>query len=329
MTALLRVRHLSTSFQTEAGLVRAVDDVSFDLAEGETLGLVGESGSGKTVTALSILRLIPQPPGAFGPESRIEYDGVDLLRLPSRELRKVRGAQIAMIFQEPMSSLNPVLTVGSQISEAIRAHEPVSRKEANDRAVELLDLVGIPEPGRRFRDYPHQMSGGMQQRVMIGMALSCRPKILIADEPTTALDVTIQAQILDLLLELKERFAMSVLFITHDLGVLAGVADRVAVMYGGSIVEQGPVRAVFEQPAHPYTRGLLHAVPRVDRPSDRIEGIPGSVPTATAWPSGCRFHPRCSECMKHCEVDAPPSYSAGTDHTARCWLLDQSEGQRQ
>ena len=326
---MIDVRGLDVVFGHGKQAFHAVRDVSFSVERGQSFGLVGESGSGKTVTALSILRLIPQPPGAFGPESRIEYGGVDLLRLPSRELRKVRGAQIAMIFQEPMSSLNPVLTVGSQISEAIRAHEPVSRKEANDRAVELLHLVGIPEPERRIRDYPHQMSGGMQQRVMIGMALSCRPKILIADEPTTALDVTIQAQILDLLLELKERFAMSVLFITHDLGVLAGVADRVAVMYGGSIVEQGPIRTVFEQPAHPYTRGLLHAVPRVDRPSDRIEGIPGSVPTATAWPSGCRFHPRCSECMKRCEVDAPTSYSAGTDHTARCWLLDQSEGHGQ
>jgi oligopeptide/dipeptide ABC transporter ATP-binding protein len=319
---LLRVRNLCTSFHTEAGVARAVDDVSFDLAAGETLGLVGESGCGKTVTALSILRLIPEPPGKFSPDSRIEYDGVDLLRLPQRELRKIRGAQIAMIFQEPMSSLNPVLTVGSQIAEAIRAHEPVSRKAAADRAVELLELVGIPEPEHRVGNYPHQMSGGMQQRVMIGMALSCRPKILIADEPTTALDVTIQAQILDLLLELKDRFEMSVLFITHDLGVLASVADRVAVMYGGTIVEQGPIAAVFEQPAHPYTRGLLRAVPRVDRPSARLEGIPGSVPTATAWPTGCRFHPRCSERVERCNVDPPTSHTTGPQHAARCWLLD-------
>ena len=319
---LLRVRNLCTSFHTEAGVARAVDGVSFDLAAGETLGLVGESGSGKTVTALSILRLIPEPPGEISPDSRVEYDGVDVLRLPPRELRKIRGAQIAMIFQEPMSSLNPVLTVGSQIAEAIRAHEPVSRREAADRAVELLELVGIPEPEHQVRNYPHQMSGGMQQRVMIGMALSCRPKILIADEPTTALDVTIQAQIIDLLLELKDRFEMSVLFITHDLGVLAGVADRVAVMYGGTIVEQGPIGAVFEQPAHPYTRGLLHAVPRVDRPSARIVGIPGSVPTATAWPAGCRFHPRCSERLERCDVDPPGSYTTGPQHSARCWLLD-------
>ena len=222
-----------------------------------------------------------------------------------------------------MSSLNPVLTVGSQIAEAIRAHQTVSRRAAMDRAVELLDLVGIPEPGRRVRDYPHQMSGGMQQRVMIGMALSCQPKILIADEPTTALDVTIQAQILDLLVDLKERFAMSVLFITHDLGVLAGVADRVAVMYGGNILEEGPIKAVFERPAHPYTQGLLRAVPRIDRPSEEIQGIPGAVPTATAWPTGCRFHPRCAQRIDRCSSDIPPSFAAGAGHSARCWLLDE------
>ena len=239
MTPLLSVHQLSTSFATDAGIARAVDDVSFDLEQGETLGLVGESGCGKTVTALSILRLIAEPPGQYGKQSRIEYEGVNLLDLSPNELREIRGAQIAMIFQEPMSSLNPVLTIGSQIVEAIRAHEPVSKNEATDRAVELLTVVSIPDPDRRMKDYPHQMSGGMQQRVMIAMALSCRPKILIADEPTTALDVTIQAQILDLLKDLKARFGMSVIFITHDLGVLAGIADRVAVMYGGKIVEHG------------------------------------------------------------------------------------------
>ncbi len=218
MTPLLSIRRLSTSFATDAGIARAVDDVSFDLEQGETLGLVGESGCGKTVTALSILRLIAEPPGQYGEQSRVEYEGVNLLDLSPNKLREIRGAQIAMIFQEPMSSLNPVLTIGSQIVEAIRAHEPVSKKEATERAVELLTVVGIPDPDHRMKDYPHQMSGGMQQRVMIAMALSCRPKILIADEPTTALDVTIQAQILDLLEDLKARFGMSVLFITHDLG---------------------------------------------------------------------------------------------------------------
>ena len=322
MTPLLRVENLSTSFVTEAGIARAVDGVSFELGAGETLGLVGESGSGKTVTALSILRLIAEPPGQFAPESRIEYDGVNLLQLPARELRHIRGAQIAMIFQEPMSSLNPVLRVGSQIAEAIRAHEPVSRREAADRAVELLTLVGIPEPEQRVRDYPHQMSGGMQQRVMIGMALACQPKILIADEPTTALDVTIQAQILDLLIDLKDRFSMAVLFITHDLGVLAGVADRVAVMYAGRIVEEGGVREVFHQPAHPYTQGLLRAVPRIDRPDADLEGIPGSVPTATAWPAGCRFHPRCQQRLDRCSVDDPGRFAVATGHVTRCWLSE-------
>ncbi|MCZ6858203.1 MAG: ABC transporter ATP-binding protein [Gemmatimonadetes bacterium] len=320
MTTLLRVRNLSTSFATESGLARAVDGVSFDLKQGETLGLVGESGCGKTVTALSILRLIAEPPGQYGEESRIEYEGVNLLELSARDLREIRGAQIAMIFQEPMSSLNPVLTVGSQIVEAIRAHGSESRREATERAVELLTLVGIPEPGRQINDYPHQMSGGMQQRVMIAMALSCRPKILIADEPTTALDVTIQAQILDLLMDLKARFGMSVLFITHDLGVLAGIADRVAVMYGGKIVEEGEVHAIFERPAHPYTQGLLRAVPHIDRPTVQLRGIPGAVPTATEWPSGCRFHPRCSQRIDRCSTETPPDITTETEHIARCWV---------
>ncbi|MCZ6918042.1 MAG: ABC transporter ATP-binding protein [Gemmatimonadetes bacterium] len=323
MTVVLRVRDLTTSFTTDAGIVRAVDGVSFDLAAGETLGIVGESGSGKTVTALSILRLIAEPPGRIDPRSKIEYDGVDLLRLSQRELRRIRGAKIAMVFQEPMSSLNPVLTVGSQIAEAIRAHEPVSRRAATDRAVELLGMVGIPEPERRIRDYPHQLSGGMQQRVMIGMALSCQPDVLIADEPTTALDVTIQAQILELLVELQQRFGMAMLFITHDMGVLASVADRVAVMYGGQIVEEGGIRRIFEQPAHPYTQGLLAAVPRIDRPKD-LRGIPGTVPTATAWPDGCRFHPRCDRRMEHC-LEPPPEVEVQPGHTARCWLVGGSE----
>jgi oligopeptide/dipeptide ABC transporter ATP-binding protein len=320
MTALLRVRNLTTSFTTESGVARAVDGVSFDLGQGETLGLVGESGCGKTVTALSILRLVTEPPGKYGAASRIEFDGMNLLELPPRELRKVRGAQIAMIFQEPMSSLNPVLTVGSQIVEAIRAHEATAKRTATDRAIELLTMVGIPEPEHRFKDYPHQMSGGMQQRVMIAMALSCGPKILIADEPTTALDVTIQAQILDLLMDLKARLGMSLLFITHDLGVLAGVADRVAVMYGGQIVEAGEVRSIFEQPAHPYTQGLLRAVPRVDRPTNELQGIPGAVPTATEWPAGCRFHPRCSQRIDRCQSEAPAEVTTDSGNAARCWV---------
>ena len=289
------------------------------------MGLVGESGCGKTVTALSILRLIAEPPGQYGEQSRIEYEGVNLLDLSSAKLRKIRGAEIAMIFQEPMSSLNPVLTIGSQIVEAIRAHDSVSKNTATDRAVELLTVVGMPDPDRRMKDYPHQMSGGMQQRVMIAMALSCRPKILIADEPTTALDVTIQAQILDLLKDLKARFGMSVIFITHDLGVLAGIADRVAVMYGGKIVEQGAVRTIFERPAHPYTQGLLAAVPRIDRPDAQLQGIPGAVPTATQWPPGCRFHPRCSQRIERCSTEFPPAVTTGAGHVARCWVAKPAE----
>ena len=325
MTPLLSVRQLSTSFATDAGIARAVDDVSFDLEQGETLGLVGESGCGKTVTALSILRLIAEPPGQYGEQSRIEYEGVNLLDLSPNKLREIRGAQIAMIFQEPMSSLNPVLTIGSQIVEAIRAHEHVSKNEATKRSVELLTVVGIPDPDHRMKDYPHQMSGGMQQRVMIAMALSCRPKILIADEPTTALDVTIQAQILDLLIDLKARFGMSVLFITHDLGVLAGIADRVAVMYGGKIVEHCEVRTIFERPSHPYTQGLLAAVPRIDRPNAQLQGIPGAVPTATQWPPGCRFHPRCSQRIDRCGAESPPDVTTGSGHVARCWVAKPAE----
>ncbi len=325
MTPLLSVRHLSTSFATDAGIARAVDDVSFDLEEGETLGLVGESGCGKTVTALSILRLIAEPPGEYGKQSRIEYEGVNLLDLAPNKLREIRGAQIAMIFQEPMSSLNPVLTIGSQIVEAIRAHEQVSKKEATERAVELLTVVSIPDPDRRMKDYPHQMSGGMQQRVMIAMALSCRPKILIADEPTTALDVTIQAQILDLLKDLKARFGMSVIFITHDLGVLAGIADRVAVMYGGKIVEHGEIRTIFKRPSHPYTQGLLAAVPHIDRPDAQLQGIPGTVPIASQWPPGCRFHPRCSQRIDRCSAESPPAVTTGSGHVARCWVAKPAE----
>ncbi len=322
MTRLLSVQNLSTSFHTERGLVRAVDDVSFDIFEGETLGIVGESGCGKSVTALSILKLIPQPPGAFDPQSRIEFRGANILELEGRALREIRGAQIAMIFQEPTTSLNPVLTVGFQIAETILAHEQVKKKEAFERAEELLTLVGISDPAERMREYPHQMSGGMQQRVMIAIALSCQPQLLIADEPTTALDVTIQAQILDLLTDLKQRFKMSVMFITHDLGVLAGIADRVAVMYAGQIVEEATTEQLFAQPAHPYTQGLLRAVPRVDRPTDKLVGIPGAVPSAADWPGGCRFHPRCGSRFEPCDGEMPSLCELDSGQRSRCWLHD-------
>src|SRR5438128_8387311 len=299
MEPLLRVRDLKTYFVTEqgSGTARAVDCVSFEVQPGETLGIVGESGCGKTVTSLSILRLIPEPPGHIRPGSFIEFEGRNLLTLEPRELRAIRGNRIAMIFQEPMTSLNPVFTVGDQIAEAAIVHQRLSRRAARARAVEMLTLVGIPDPQERVDHYPHQMSGGMRQRVMIAMALICRPQLLIADEPTTALDVTIQAQILELLDRLQRELGMAVMLITHDLGVVAGTADRVVVMYAGQVVEQAPTVELFAHPVHPYTEGLLAAVPRLDAPSlslrtggrGPLHRIPGQVPAATAWPDGCRF----------------------------------------
>ena len=305
---LLRVRNLKTYFVTEQGkgTARAVDDVSFDLYPGETLGIVGESGCGKTVTSLSILRLVPEPPGHVLPGSLIEFEGRNLLALSAPELRAVRGNQIAMIFQEPMTSLNPVFTIGDQIAEAGIIHQHLSRGAARARAIEMLRLVGIPDPDERVDHYPHQLSGGMRQRVMIAMALVCHPKVLIADEPTTALDVTIQAQILELLDRLQHELGMAVLLITHDLGVVAGHADRVVVMYAGRIVETAPTDALFERPTHPYTEGLLAAVPRIDTPRARLHAVPGQVPAATAWPSGCRFHPRCPYAWDKCVSQEPP-----------------------
>lgn len=323
MNCLLSVRNLRTYFVTDRGEARAVDDVSFDLFEGETLGIVGESGCGKTATALSILRLI-DPPGRILDGSKIRYAGRNLLLLQSHDLRAIRGAEIAMIFQEPSTSLNPVLTIGTQISETLRAHLDITRADARDRSVELLSMVGISEPEKRVRRYPHELSGGMQQRAMIAIALSCNPKILIADEPTTALDVTIQAQIIDLMLDLKERLGMAMILITHDLGIVAGIADRVAVMYAGKIVEQAPTRKLFEQPTHPYTQALLRAVPRLDQPVDRLAVIPGAVPPATDWPEACRFHPRCSHAWELCRSKEPVLEDIGQHHMARCWLTDRN-----
>jgi oligopeptide/dipeptide ABC transporter ATP-binding protein len=321
MNPLLRVRDLHTEFASGGKVARAVDGVSFDLFPGETLGIVGESGCGKTVTALSILRLIPEPSGRITEGSLVEYGDANVLALPPEELRRIRGAEIAMVFQEPTTSLNPVLTVGTQIIETLRAHREIGRREARRRAVEALEQVGIPEPDRRVDHYPHQMSGGMQQRVMIAMALCCQPKILIADEPTTALDVTIQAQILELLAGLKRQLDMAMILITHDLGVAAGVADRVAVMYAGQIVEEGPTATVFANPEHPYTTALLEAIPRLDRAADRLPTIPGAVPPASDWPPGCRFHPRCPHAWEQCAGEAPNPLGVATDHRARCWLV--------
>jgi len=320
---LLRVRDLKTYFVTEhgTGTARAVDGVSFELQPGETLGLVGESGCGKTVTSLSILRLIPEPPGHILPGSFIEFEGRNLLALAPRDLRAIRGNRIAMIFQEPMTSLNPVFTIGDQVAEAAIVHQGLSRKDARARAVEMLALVGIPEPDQRADDYPHQLSGGMRQRVMIAMALICHPQVLIADEPTTALDVTIQAQILELLDRLQRELGMAILLITHDLGIVAGAADRVVVMYAGQVVESAPVKELFARPAHPYTEGLMESVPRLDAQRSRLHAIPGSVPAATAWPAGCRFHPRCPHAWDKCRTEEPPLLAAGPGRTARCWLV--------
>jgi oligopeptide/dipeptide ABC transporter ATP-binding protein len=319
--ALLEVRDLKTWFDTDQGVARAVDGVSFRVDAGETVGIVGESGCGKTVTSLSILGLLPQPPARVVQGSSIRFEGRDLLGLDGRAMRSLRGNDISMIFQEPMSSLNPVYSVGDQIAEPLRLHRHLGRKAARAEAVRLLGEVGIPDPEQRVDDYPHQMSGGMRQRVMIAMALSCEPKLLIADEPTTALDVTIQAQILELLAALREKHSMAVLLVTHDLGVVAEVCDRVVVMYAGQVVETGDVRDIFKAPAHPYTRGLLASLPSLDEPGRRLVSIPGTVPNPVDWPDGCRFRDRCPEAGAGCEVEQK-FVSIASDRGSRCWRSD-------
>ncbi len=321
---LLSVRDLRTYFRTSAGVARAVDGVSFDIASNESVGVVGESGCGKSVTSLSLLRLI-QRPGSIEPGSKIEFEGTDLLALDDEAMRKIRGNRIAMIFQEPMTALNPVFTVGAQLAEVPRVHSKISRRDAWKRAVEMLGTVGLPDPAQRASSYPHQLSGGMRQRVMIGMALMLSPSLLIADEPTTALDVTIQAQILELLTDLRERTAMSVLLITHDLGVVAESTSRVIVMYAGEVVEQAGVRALFAQPHHPYTEGLLAAMPRAGRKRERLTVIPGAVPSPYEWPAGCRFHERCPYAWERCEHEHPPLYEIGVGHVSRCHLAVEPE----
>ncbi len=323
---LLQVEHLRTYFRTRAAgvVARAVDDVSFRIAAAETVGLVGESGCGKSVTALSILRLIDRP-GQIEAGSRILFEGVDLLGLDDEGIRRVRGNRIAMVFQEPMTALNPVFTIGDQVAEVARVHADASRRAAWDRAVEMLAVVGIPDPRQRARDYPHQLSGGMRQRVLIAMALVMNPALLIADEPTTALDVTIQAQILELLTTLQHRLGLAILLITHDLGVIAESASRVMVMYGGQIVEEAPVRELFANPRHPYTEGLLAAIPRLGQPRHRLAVIPGTVPPPTAWPSGCRFRDRCPYAWQRCAIEPPPEYPVAAGHGARCHLMDEPQ----
>ena len=324
MAHLLEVNNLHTHFQTRAGLVRAVDGVSFSLDPGELLGLVGESGCGKSITALSIMRLIA-PPGKIV-SGEITFDGKNLLNLSDAEMRQIRGDDIAMIFQDPMTSLNPVYTVGEQIAEALRLHRKLSRKAARDAAIQAMREVAIPDPARRVDDYPHQLSGGMRQRVMIAMALACNPKLLIADEPTTALDVTIQAQILELLNELRTTRELAVLLITHDLGVVAEVADRVAVMYTGRIVEESPVNELFARPKHPYTEGLLRSVPKLTADDvakkTRLETIEGVVPNPTQLPPGCHFAPRCPYRLPRCTEEEIPLYQLAGDVQVRCVLFD-------
>ncbi len=322
--ALLSVENLSTWFHTASAVARSVDGVSFTIGAGETLGIVGESGCGKSVTALSILRLI-QPPGRIEAGSRIMFEGKDLVTLDDRDMRHIRGNRIAMIFQEPMSALNPVFTVGDQVAEVARVHGNGSRKDAWNRAVEMLTLTGIPSPEERARQYPHQLSGGMRQRVLIAMALMMNPALIIADEPTTALDVTIQAQILELLSELQRRLGTSILMITHDLGVVAETASRVVVMYGGEVVEQAEVKMLFADAHHPYTEGLMNAMPQITTSRDRLNVIPGTVPPPTAWPSGCRFRDRCPFSWERCEREHPPLYRIAEGHVSRCHLAEEPE----
>jgi len=316
--ALLEVKHLQTYFFTDDGVAKSVDDVSYTVDRKETLGVVGESGCGKSVTALSIMRLIPEPPGKIV-GGQITFDGQDLLKLSEDEMRSIRGNKISMIFQEPMTSLNPVFTVGNQIEESILLHQKVSKEEAKIRAIEMLKKVGIPAPEQRYGEYPHQLSGGMRQRVMIAIALSCNPDVLIADEPTTALDVTVQAQILELIQSLQQQLGMAVILITHDLGVIAETADKVAVMYASHIVEYSQVEEIFYNPLHPYTVGLLGSIPKLNIESDRLMTIEGTVPPPTNFPKGCNFAPRCPWATEECRETEPPLVEREAGHFVACY----------
>jgi len=323
MTPVLEVRNLATRFHTEEGVVHAVNGISYSVEAGETLAIVGESGSGKTVSALSIMGLIPDPPGRVeGGEAILA--GKDLLKLSSAEMRKVRGKEMAMIFQDPMTSLNPVLSIGYQLTEALRRHEKLTRKEADDRAEEMLALVGIPNPRARLSDHPHQLSGGQRQRVMIAMALSCDPSVLIADEPTTALDVTIQAQIVDLVQGLQKKLGMAIIWITHDLALVAGLAHKVAVMYAGHIVEQASVGEIYRNPRHPYTKGLLRSMPNLDEArKERLDSIQGQPPDLRQPFGRCPFAPRCSHAVDRCWAERPELRTVGPGHAAACWRWEE------
>lgn len=323
--ALLDVRNLRTYFHTDNGEARSVDGVSFSIDKGEVLGIVGESGCGKSVTSLSIMRLIPQPPGEIMANSSISFRDEEIVTASDKRMREIRGNDIAMIFQEPMTSLNPVFPIGEQIAEALRLHRKLKKNDARKVAIDMLRLVGIPDPEERVDHFPHQLSGGQRQRVMIAIALSCEPDLLIADEPTTALDVTIQAQILELLADLRNRLGMAIMLITHDLGVVAEVCDRVVVMYAGEVVEEGPVSEIFANPRHPYTQGLMQAIPRLGERKERLAVIPGMVPSATNWPIGCRFHARCPYGFDVCVKDHPELFRVDAHHYSRCWLEQYPE----
>ena len=322
---ILEIKNLHTYFYTDSGVIKSVDGVDIELREGTTLGIVGESGSGKSVTALSVMGLLMGTTGKVA-EGEILFEGRDLTKLDDEERRKMRGEKISMIFQEPMTSLNPVMKIGDQITECILMHNNISKQEAWDKAVEMLKLTGVPRVERMMKEYPFQLSGGQRQRVMIAMALVCKPKILIADEPTTALDVTIQAQILDLMENLKQKTGTSILFITHDLGVVAEVCDDVVVMYSGRVVEKGDVRSIFPSPSHPYTRGLLASIPKLGECAEELESIPGNVPNPKYMPQGCKFAPRCSCAFDKCREEEPGFYDVGEGHMSRCWLCEKKGG---
>ena len=322
---ILEIKNLHTYFYTDSGVIKSVDGVDIELREGTTLGIVGESGSGKSVTALSVMGLLMGTTGKVA-EGEILFEGRDLTKLDDEERRKMRGEKISMIFQEPMTSLNPVMKIGDQITECILMHNNISKQEAWDKAVEMLKLTGVPRVERMMKEYPFQLSGGQRQRVMIAMALVCKPKILIADEPTTALDVTIQAQILDLMENLKQKTGTSILFITHDLGVVAEVCDDVVVMYSGRVVEKGDVRSIFVSPSHPYTRGLLASIPKLGECAEELESIPGNVPNPKYMPQGCKFAPRCSCAFDKCREEEPGFYDVGEGHMSRCWLCEKKGG---
>ncbi len=322
---ILQVENLRTHFKTDDGVVKAVDDVSFNLHKGETLGIVGESGSGKSVTNLSLMRLIPTPPGRIV-GGKVKFNGTDLLEIPDREMRNIRGNKISMIFQDPMTSLNPFLRVSTQLEETIRLHQGLGKREARTKAVEMLSMVGIPKPEKRITNYPHQFSGGMRQRVMIAMALSCNPDVLIADEPTTALDVTIQAQILEIIKRLADELGTAVIMITHDLGVVAGMCDNVVVMYAGKIVEKGNARELFKDPKHPYTKGLIRSVPRLDQVhQDRLFSITGQPPSLIDLPDACPFYPRCEHAMDICKRQYPAAEKLSESRSVSCWLYKERD----